>query len=228
MAARRPGGGESDRGRGRGRGVPAARVSRGQERCMAVLRSQYPKNPNPKNPNPKNPNPKSQSHIPNPKSQEPKSQIPTLGFGIWANPKIPKPKDTIFVFGFWDLPFGISSDETQRTPTKLKILHATTAKPKIEQRTLRFEQNPRTQELGFDKTQGGEKSLGFASQIPSSANPKVYKPKLGICVWDLLSNTNPKSRISQGDALSLGYAEHIPSLPYPNDDIPSFFFNLGI
>ena len=144
VAARRPGGGESDRGRGRGRGVPAARVSRGQERCMAVLRSQYPKNPNPKNPNPK-----SQSHIPNPKSQEPKSQIPTLGFGIWANPKIPKPKDTIFVFGIWDLPFGISSDETQRTPTKLKILHATTAKPKDRATNVTFRADPKNPRVGI-------------------------------------------------------------------------------
>ena len=227
MAARRPGGGESDRGRGRGRGVPAARVSRGQERWRYYV-ANIPKTQIPRTQIPRTqiPNPKVISQIPNPKNPNPKSQLWDLGFG--QIPKSQNPKTPFLSLGFGICLLGFPPTKRNEPRRNSRFFTPRQQNPRIEQRTLRFEQNPRTQELGFDKTQGGEKSLGFASQIPSSANPKVYKPKLGICVWDLLSNTNPKSRISQGDALSLGYAEHIPSLPYPNDDIPSFFFNLGI
>ena len=227
MAARRPGGGESDRGRGRGRGVPAARVSRGQERwryyVANIPRTQIPRTQIPRT---QIPNPKVISQIPNPKNPNPKSQLWDLGFG--QIPKSQNPKTPFLSLGFGICLLGFPPTKRNEPRRNSRFFTPRQQNPRIEQRTLRFEQIPRTQELGFDKSQGGEKSLGFASQIPSSANPKVYKPKLGICVWDLLSNTNPKSRISQGDALSLGYAEHIPSLPYPNDDIPSFFFNLGI
>ena len=71
-------------------------------------------------------------------------------------------------------------------------------------------------------------TLGFDKSQIRFSNPKPSNPKLGICVWDMLANSNPKPRISQGGALGLGYAEHIPSLANPNDDIPNLGFVLGI
>ena len=71
-------------------------------------------------------------------------------------------------------------------------------------------------------------TLGFDKSQIRFSNPKPSNPKLGICVWDMLADSNPKPRISQGGALGLGYAEHIPSLSNPNDDIPNLGFVLGI
>ena len=195
MAARRPGGGESDRGRGRGRGVPAARVSRGQERWRYYV-ANIPKTQIPRTQIPRTqiPNPKVISQIPNPKNPNPKSQLWDLGFG--QIPKSQNPKTPFLSLGFGICLLGFP-------PTKRN-------EPR---RNSRFftprQQNPRL---------SNERYVSSRTQEPKSWD--LTNPKVGKKAWDLRVKSQaaqiPKcTNPSLGSAFGICSPTQIPNRAYP-------------